>query len=379
MKKRIAFALSLILVFVSVTAISIPASADNADGLFVEGTATGRLDGSVFSAGETAGSDAEISGILFAAGRDVNAGGRSEYAMAAGYGVRLSGSVENDAFLAGNTLIATGSIDRDLFAAGNNVSVTGTVGRSLYVYAQNATITGNIGGDVYISAENITVSDGAEIGGKLHYNEDSSVSAPKSVISNAQVYIAPGVSVDSGAAAAGNYGTKITGKLISYIGLVALAFVLLWLTPLWETVDKKYYAAPFGVYARAFGTGFAVLAALPVAAIFLMLTRIGVRLAFVLLLVYAAAITASLIFLGFFLGALLWRRAFGKAPCYWAELPIGLLLCCAAKLVPGLSFATGFVSVPLGLGVITLLLGKGKSSPSGSTDAAPALPSSAAE
>ena len=77
MKKRIAFALSLILVFVSVTAISIPASADNADGLFVEGTATGRLDGSVFSAGETAGSDAEISGILFAAGRDVNAGGRS--------------------------------------------------------------------------------------------------------------------------------------------------------------------------------------------------------------------------------------------------------------------------------------------------------------
>ena len=299
--------------------------------------------------------------------------------MAAGYGVRLSGSVENDAFLAGNTLIATGSIDRDLFAAGNNVSVTGTVGRSLYVYAQNATITGNIGGDVYISAENITVSDGAEIGGKLHYNEDSSVSAPKSVISNAQVYIAPGVSVDSGAAAAGNYGTKITGKLISYIGLVALAFVLLWLTPLWETVDKKYYAAPFGVYARAFGTGFAVLAALPVAAIFLMLTRIGVRLAFVLLLVYAAAITASLIFLGFFLGALLWRRAFGKAPCYWAELPIGLLLCCAAKLVPGLSFATGFVSVPLGLGVITLLLGKGKSAPSGSTDAAPALPSSAAE
>lgn len=379
MKKRIAFALSLILVFVSVMAIGIPASADNADGLFVEGTATGRLDGSVFSAGETAGSDAEISGILFAAGRDVNVGGRSEYAMAAGYGVRLSGSVENDAFLAGNTLIATGSIDRDLFAAGNNVSVTGTVGRSLYVYAQNATITGNIGGDVYISAENIIVSDGAEIGGKLHYNENASVSAPKSVISDAQIYMAPSVSVDSEAAAAGNYGAKITGKLISYIGLVALAFVLLWLTPLWETVDKKYYAAPFGIYARAFGIGFAVLAALPVAAIFLMLTRIGVRLAFVLLLVYAAVITASLIFPGFFLGALLWRRAFGKAPCYWAELPIGLLLCCAAKLVPGLSFATGFVSVPLGLGVITLLLGKGKSSPSGSTDAAPALPGSAAE
>ena len=69
-------------------------------------------------------------------------------------------------------------------------------------------------------------------------------------------------------------------------------------------------------------------------------------------------------FLGFFLGALLWRGAMKKAPCYYAELAIGILVWRVAASVPGLSFAVSLVSVPLGLGVVTLLLGKGAAKPS---------------
>ena len=58
-----------------------------------------------------------------------------------------------------------------------------------------------------------------------------------------------------------------------------------------------------------------MLAGLPVAAILLMLTRVGLRLAFVLLFVYVAAIIAAPVFLGFFLGMLIWRGALKKAPC----------------------------------------------------------------
>ena len=68
--------------------------------------------------------------------------------------------------------------------------------------------------------------------------------------------------------------------------------------------------------------------------------------------------------LGFFLGALLWRGAMKKEPCYYAELAIGILVWRIAASVPGLSFAVGLVSVPLGLGVVTLLLGKGAAKPS---------------
>lgn len=83
------------------------------------------------------------------------------------------------------------------------------------------------------------------------------------------------------------------------------------------------------------------------------------RLALIVLFLYAAAIIAAPVFLGFFLGALLWRGAMKKAPCYYAELAIGILVWRIAASVPGLSFAVGLVSVPLGLGVVTLLLGKG--------------------
>ena len=148
-------------------------------------------------------------------------------------------------------------------------------------------------------------------------------------------------------------------KALSFAGVLLLAFVLLWLTPLWETVDRKYYGAPFGRYAKAFGIGFAVLAGVPLAAILLFISNVGVRLALIVLFLYAAAIIAAPVFLGFFLGALLWRGAMKKAPCYYAELAIGILVWRVAASVPGLSFAVGLVSVPLGLGVVTLLLGKG--------------------
>ena len=75
-------------------------------------------------------------------------------------------------------------------------------------------------------------------------------------------------------------------------------------------------------------------------------------------------LSASPVFLGFFLGALLWRGAMKKAPCYYAELAIGILVWRVAASVLGLSFAVGLVSVPLGLGVVTLLLGKGAAKPS---------------
>ena len=87
-------------------------------------------------------------------------------------------------------------------------------------------------------------------------------------------------------------------------------------------------------------------------------------LALIVLFLYAAAIIAAPVFLGFFLGALLWRGAMKKAPCYYAELAIGILVWRVAASVPGLSFAVGLVSVPLGLGVVTLLLGKGAAKPS---------------
>ena len=65
---------------------------------------------------------------------------------------------------------------------------------------------------------------------------------------------------------------------------------------------------------KAFGIGFAVLAGVPLAAILLFISNVGVRLALIVLFLYAAAIIAAPVFLGFFLGALLWLTQPDAAP-----------------------------------------------------------------
>ena len=334
--KKIGFVLALVLTLAMLTAMTGPAFAETSGAGFAEGSAAGSYDGSLFTAGGSVDSSAQVKGVQFAAGSDVQVQGSCEYLMAAGNQLVFSGGAENDAFAAGNNVYIFGSVGRDLFAAGSTVEIRGSVERSAYIAAGSVVIDGRIGGTV-------------------HYGSSAQVSAPKSVLSAAEVY----EEIENASAPVHkSVGSKALSVVLSYLGAAAVAFVLLWLTPIWEKLDSKYYGAAFGDYARAFGIGFAVLAGLPVAAVLLMITRIGLRLAFVLLLVYAAAIVASPVFLSFFIGMLIWRRALRKAPCYFAELPIGLLAWRIVYCVPGLSFIVGFVTVPLGLGVLTLLLGK---------------------
>ena len=360
-KKLVSLFLSLLLA----TALAVPACAAFED-VFADGSADGTRDGSLFLSGETVRSSAAVNGVLLAAGRTVGVNGTGAYVMAAGYEVTLGGTAENDAFLAGYSIGVSGTAQRDVFAAGQSITVNGTVGRDLYAAANTVTITGSVGGDVYISAESVVIGDGAEIGGRLHCNASALRSVPDGIADNAELYDDPAsgdVNVNI-TVSEPSIGSIVLRKALSFAGVLLLAFVLLWLTPLWETVDRKYYGAPFGRYAKAFGIGFAVLAGVPLAAILLFISNVGVRLALIVLFLYAAAIIAAPVFLGFFLGALLWRGAMKKAPCYYAELAIGILVWRVAASVPGLSFAVGLVSVPLGLGVVTLLLGKGAAKPS---------------
>jgi hypothetical protein len=167
--------------------------------------------------------------------------------------------------------------------------------------------------------------------------------------------------------------SKIKSALFSYLGLLLIAYFFLWLTPLWEKVDRDYTGKDFGLYAAAFGIGFAVLAGLPLASIILMITGFGLRPAFVLLLVYSAVLTAAPVFLGFFLGSQLWRKALKKTKNYWAELAVGLLVWRILSLIPGVKIVTAFIAGPLALGVITRMLGKKKAGPAPAEEH-PALP-----
>lgn len=361
MKKRFLSVLSLavmLALFAPSVAASVAYQAEETS------LAEGSIDATLLLSGSIAVNNAIVKGILFAAGFDVTASGSSEYTFAAGYNVRVEGHVENDAFLAGYTVSIPGSVARDVCAAGQSVSVDGTVGRDMHVAANTVNVTGTVMGDMYINASNIYISDGAVIQGTLTYNDTASVRAPEELLRTATVYesdteeieetVEEAVEELSTAAIVG----ELVRTLMSYIGLVLVAFLLLWLTPFWKTTDKRYEGASFGKYAAAFGIGLAVLICVPVAAFLLLISGVGVRLALLLLAVYAAVILVSPAVLGFVLGALLLRKAFHKAPQYPAELAVGILLIKLVSLIPGVSVLVAFIGVPFGVGTMTLLLGK---------------------
>ena len=352
-----------------------------------EGSLTGTYDATVFQAGQDATSNAEVKGILFMAGNTVSAGGTGEYAFIAGNTVAFSGECLNDAFIGGNNVAVSGNVDRDLYAAGKVLDVRGAIGRDLFAGGETVTISGEIGGNVYLNAENIQIADDAKIGGTLRFNDNARVSGPDEILNNAERYAdkKEGAEKPDGAEAAPapvqstepgkptKVFSKIKSALFSYLGLLLIAYFFLWLTPLWEKVDRDYTGKDFGLYAAAFGIGFAVLAGLPLASIILMITGFGLRPAFVLLLVYSAVLTAAPVFLGFFLGSLLWRKALKKTKNYWAELAVGLLVWRILSFIPGVKIVTAFIAGPLALGVITRMLGKKKAGPAPAEEH-PALP-----
>ena len=385
---------------------------------------SGEHDATVLLAGRNPVSSADVRGILFSVGSSVSVDGGSEYAVIGGNNVALNGTCGRDAFVVGATLGVTGSVERDLIALGNRLNLSGSVGRDLYFGGKSVLISGKIGGDVLLKADEIQIASDAEIGGTLRYNSSAKITAPADLLAAASTYsdgsegspvsavsaqpvhtaapvqpaasaepaepaqsgtpaepAASAVPVETAApaqtaqplqtiqspqssepapASRPSFFGRVKGWLFSYVGLVLLAFALLWLTPLWEKLDKDYAGADLGKYAAVFGIGFAVLLALPIAVIILMITGIGLRPALVLLFLYIAAIIAAPVFLGFFLGVLIWRKLLKRTPNYQAELPIGLLVWRIVSLIPGIKFAASVVTVPLALGVLTRMLGKKK-------------------
>ena len=334
---------------------------------------TGTHDATVFLAGENPMNSAEVNGIIFAAGNTVKVDGTGEYALVAGRTVTVSGSVSRDAFIAGESIVFTGTCERDMAVAGNNVEVMGSVARDLMIYGRNGVISGHVGGNVTIQAQTITITDDAEIEGTLHYNESAQLSGPDEVLSGAvaeqdQSDAGSGSMGSSEPSAASARGAEIKAKVFSLLGLLLVAFFPLLFTSLWENVDARFAGKSFGFYAATFGIGLTVLVVVPILSIILMITGFGLRAGVVLLLIFAAALVASPVFLGFFLGMLLWRKAFGRNRSYGAELAIGLVLWTVLTVIPRAALPFGLCSAIFGLGVLARMFGKRKPAAPASTE-----------
>jgi len=327
----------------------------------------------VYLAGPNVYTEAPISGdLLAAAGRirvDHPVGG--DAVLAAG-SVEVNGRIGDDLRVAGGIISVTGRIAGEalliggsvalgpesevgerVWIAGNDVIVGGHAKDQVTVYGRTILIPGNVSGNVDLSGENIEILGSARIMGNITYS------------SNNRIKIDP--------------GAKILGKIVRtrssfefhrpklnvprwssfqpffLVGLFAAGMLLIAVFPRFtQAALRAVDTSPL----KSLGLGTAILFSLPPVILLLIITIIGIPIAFALLALYATALLIGYLVAAIFIGDKLLHIAHKSSTSLsgWrlGSLAAALVLLWAVRYIPYAGGLIVLIALVAGLGAIVL-------------------------
>lgn len=325
------------------------------DDLYIAGGTVevrGNVNGDVVAAGGTVGLFGPLSGGALVGGGTVTVGGPvGRSVRAAGGTVTLEGRTAADAVVAGGTIsVEPGAvIGRDLVAAGGKLHVSGSVGRNALLSGGTIVISGRVGGDVDASAGEIILLPTGRIQGRLRYAADQGVE------------IQPGAQVAGGVeriplppapqriypAAFGFFG-----RVLELLWLLAIGVVALLAAPRGVTRVVERVRTQFG---PSLLTGFVLMVVVPVAALVVAFTVVGIALSAIGVLLYLATLYAGQIFTAAWLGDRILhgvRRGPGATVSPYATLILGTIVLVVLVTVPFVGWLIRLVALAVGFGAL---------------------------
>ncbi len=311
-----------------------------------------------------------------------------------GADIRIEGTIEGDLISFSRSVTVNGTVKGDLLAFARDVRVNGTVSDDLRGFAQNITIEGNVGKHVTAFCQKLEISDKSQVGSNVYgfagevrvnghllrnlflYAEETDLAGQVdgsvriqghrlNVASSARIpgklfYRGYGKPVvDSGAqVGAMDFVQRVRKprytqtsfylkQAIRYVGTLLLAALLIWLAP--ATFHRV--AANVGSMGRGAGLGLLLFVSIPVAAVILMITWVGLPIGLIMGGLYAILLYAGHIFVGTWLGAKILSPAEGKLASVGAAA-VGLLIYRLSKFIPVVNYVVTFVAAVVGLGAI---------------------------
>jgi len=314
---------------------------------------------------------ADASGDVIAAGGRILLDGRIDGDVnAAGGMIDLFGRVADDARLAGGKLTVGAEVGGDLIAAGGSVAlqrdtavtgrawltggkleINGHIGGDLKATGGSVEINANVDGNTTVTAQRVRIGPGAQITGKFTYRSPGEAVIEQGAKIAGTVERLPyrGPMGLSDSAAAGAVGGVWT------LGLIVTGAVLVFLFPAGTArLTANLQETP----GRAAWVGFALLAAVPLAALLCLLLVIAIPLGVALGALYAIALVA-----GYITGALwLAERALERFSADRAQqtgwragsLAVALIALAAIGWIPILGWLVFLATLILGLGAVAL-------------------------
>lgn len=316
---------------------------------------------------------AQAAGDVTAAGGKILVDGQiGGDVTAAGGAIDLLGRVLDDARLAGGMLTIGAKVDGDLVAAGGSVSVLrdsmisgrawlgggrvevlGRIGRELKAAGGEVLIDGVVDGDVHVVGRQIRIGPAARIAGNLTYTSRREALIDSGARIDGMVKRLPATKtmMPSFAVAAGVMGG------LWLVGLIVTGTALVLIFPAATTRLTQTIQQNSGQCALV---GFALLAAVPVAALISLMMLVAVPFGLALIALYLTALLAAYLTGALWLGerALSWLGGGRSGRRWWRAgfLTITLILLALIGWVPILGWLIVLAIVVLGLGGLGLQL-----------------------
>ena len=337
------------------------------------------VDEDVYLAGRVVSSSAPLNGDVFAAGQNVTIGGSVANGLTvAGQTVMVTAPVGHGVRAAGSTVDIVGDVGRDLLAAAATLVVhdsatiagdisfgsgtaliRGDVAGNVLGGAEELTIEGSVGGNVIVEVGTLVIKPGATIAGNLIYTGRTQAVVPAGAVMGTVTFTQRAdndtkkdPSTKPGATPL-SFFAGLTWKFIAYLMAFLTGLVLIVVSPRRMAVAASAIRTATGAVA---GYGAIALFVVPLAAIVVCLTVIGLPLGIITLLLWGILLYLSQLPVSLLIGHLILgrqRHLEGKGFMIGC-LALGLLVLTLLRAIPYVGSFVWLAIALFGLGAFVV-------------------------
>jgi cytoskeletal protein CcmA (bactofilin family) len=267
---------------------------------------------------------------------------------------------KDEIVITGDVVVERGQTLDDVIVVNGSVRVLGRVTGDLIAVSAPVRLNGPVEGDVVMVADRIVIGPGGRIDGDLTYGDEKPViTVPGAVRGDTNKFDWSDVSEPFTAFAA-----RLALWLAMTVSSLLLGLALLWLAPRALEAAREIARTRTGA---TIGMGLGVFFGLPVVAVLLFITLVGIPLAIAVLLallpVYAIGYTTT----AWLLGRALVKPPRGRVPAFlagWAILRV-------IALIPWVGGLAWFGATVFGLGALAIAVWRSRRGPVTGTPPAP--------
>lgn len=321
--------------------VTIEQSAIKPGSVYVAGnniTVNATVDGSLYCAGGHITVNGSVHGDINCAGQDITINGSVQGSVKlAGGTLSLGNKVGSDVSLFGQTATVRSNaiVAGDINAGVQNLTIDGTVTRSVVAGVQSLNMNGKVGSMNIVDAQNLSLGKNARVSGDLNYQSEDELKLDSNKIGGAVHYHKPQPR---------HHVNPLYTLALVFATFAVTALILTLAAPRWVDRSAGIAKAKFG-YVMLFGV--LGVFTMPVLAVVLAFTVVGLPLALMMLLAWLLLLMLSGTFFAYFIGALILPRVANIL----VRLFVGLVVTAALLVIP---YSIGVFSV-----LIMLIMGTG--------------------